>query len=142
MIYHGNRFTIKASATPEQLEEALESLREQGRAIPAVKSFVVGPDYGGEYQYGAVFALEDLDGYWEYLVHPAHLHTDRVGLPLVEKFMSFDITDDEDPRMAEKIAELHQRRYDTMPDITALVSDLGEYQGSAAPGPHRAANDA
>ncbi|MGV9821651.1 Dabb family protein [Nocardia xishanensis] len=92
MIYHGNRFTIKASATPEQVEEALESLRNQGRVIPSVKSFVVGPDYGGEYHYGAVFAIEDLEGYWEYLVHPAHLDTDRIGLPLVDKFMSFDIT--------------------------------------------------
>ncbi|WP_431958001.1 Dabb family protein [Nocardia lijiangensis] len=136
MIYHGNRFTIKASATPEQVEEALESLRNQGRVIPSVKSFVVGPDYGGEYHYGAVFAIEDLEGYWEYLVHPAHLNTDRVGLPLVDKFVSFDITDDEDPRMADKIAELHQRRYDTMPDISKLVSDLGEYSGSAAPGQH------
>ncbi|MEV0297506.1 Dabb family protein [Nocardia sp. NPDC050710] len=136
MIYHGNRFTIKASATPEQVEEALESLRNQGRVIPAVKSFVVGPDYGGEYHYGAVFAIEDLEGYWEYLVHPAHLNTDRVGLPLVDKFMSFDITDDEDPQLADKIAELHQRRYDTMPDITKLVSELGEYSGSAAPGQH------
>ncbi|WP_067844473.1 Dabb family protein [Nocardia lijiangensis] len=136
MIYHGNRFTIKASATPEQVEEALESLRNQGRVIPSVKSFVVGPDYGGEYHYGAVFAIEDLEGYWEYLVHPAHLNTDRVGLPLVDKFVSFDITDDEDPQLADKIAELHQRRYDTMPDITKLVSKLGEYTGSAAPGQH------
>ncbi|WP_330230525.1 Dabb family protein [Nocardia sp. NBC_00508] len=136
MIYHGNRFTIKASATPEQVEGALESLRNQGRVIPSVKSFVVGPDYGGEYHYGAVFAIEDLEGYWEYLVHPAHLNTDRVGLPLVDKFVSFDITDDEDPQMADKIAELHQRRYDTMPEIAELVSELGEYTGSAAPGQH------
>ncbi|WP_431971996.1 Dabb family protein [Nocardia sp. bgisy134] len=136
MIYHGNRFTIKPSATPEQVEEALESLRNQGRVIPSVKSFVVGPDYGGEYHYGAVFAIEDLEGYWEYLVHPAHLNTDRVGLPLVDKFVSFDITDDEDPQLADKIAELHQRRYDTMPDIGKLVSELGEYSGSAAPGQH------
>ncbi|WP_435592804.1 Dabb family protein [Nocardia sp. bgisy118] len=136
MIYHGNRFTIKPSATPEQVEEALESLRNQGRVIPSVKSFVVGPDYGGEYHYGAVFAIEDLEGYWEYLVHPAHLNTDRVGLPLVDKFVSFDITDDEDPQLADKIAELHQRRYDTMPDISKLVSELGEYSGSAAPGQH------
>lgn len=136
MIYHGIRFTIKPGATPAQLDEALESLRNQGRVIPSVQSFVVGPDHGGEYDYGAVFVIEDLDGYWEYLVHPAHLNTDRIGLPLVDRFVSFDITDDEDPRMADKIAELHQRRYDSMPDISKLVSDLGEYSGSAAPGPH------
>ncbi|MEU7141538.1 Dabb family protein [Nocardia sp. NPDC046473] len=136
MIYHGNRFTLRADATPEAIEAALESLRNQGRVIPSVKSFVVGPDFGGEYQWGAVFVIEDLAGYWEYLIHPAHRNTDRVGLPLVDKFASFDITDDEDPAMAEKIAELHQRRYDSDPELTQLVSDLGEYSGSAAPGRH------
>ena len=50
--------------------------------------------------------------------------------------MSFDITDDEDPRMADRVAELRQRRYDSMPDITKLVSELGEYSGSAASGPY------
>ncbi|MFG1790278.1 Dabb family protein [Nocardia sp. NPDC049149] len=136
MIYHGNRFTLRADATPEAIEEALESLRNQGRVIPSVQSFVVGPDFGGEYQWGAVFVIEDLAGYWEYLTHPAHRNTDRVGLPLVEKFASFDITDDLDPQMGEKIAELHQRRYDSDPELTKLVSDLDEYSGSAAPGSH------
>lgn len=136
MIYHGNRFTLKPDASAEQIEVALESLRNQGRVIPSVKSFVVGRDHGGEYEWGATFVLEDLDGYWEYLIHPAHLNTDRVGLPLVDKFMSFDITDDLDPDLGARIAELHKRRYDTMPDINKLVADLGEYSGSAAPGKH------
>jgi hypothetical protein len=38
--------------------------------------------------------------------------------------------------MGEKIAALHQRRYDEIPDVAELVSDLTEYIGSAAPGPH------
>ncbi|MEV6235094.1 Dabb family protein [Lentzea sp. NPDC051838] len=136
MIYHGNRFTLRQDASPEQIEEALESLRNQGRVIPSVKSFVVGRDYGGEFEWGATFVIEDLEGYWEYLIHPAHRNTDRVGLPLVDKFVSFDITDDEDPEMGAKIAALHQKRYDADPELTKLVSDLGEYTGSAAPGPH------
>ena len=44
--------------------------------------------------------------------HPAHLNTDRIGLPLVDKFVSFDITDAPDPETVAKIAEIHQRRYD------------------------------
>ncbi len=136
MIVHGNRFTIRPGTTPEQLEEAMESLRNQGRVIPSVRSFVVGRDFGGEYEWGATFVLDDLDGYWEYLMHPAHAVTDRVGLPLVDRFASFDITDDDDPAMADKIAALHQRRYDGDPELTGLVANLGEYTGSAAPGPH------
>lgn len=136
MIYHGNRFTLKPGVSPEQVEEALESLRNQGRSIPSVRHFVVGRDYGGEYEWGAVFAIDDLDGYWEYLIHPAHANTDRVGLPLVDKFMSYDVTDDLDPDLEAKINELHQRRYDNDAELTQLVSDLGEYTGAAAPGPH------
>ncbi|KAA8882063.1 Dabb family protein [Nocardia colli] len=136
MIYHGTRFTIKPGVPAERLEEALESLRNQGRQIPSVRHFTVGPDHGGEYDYGAVYVLDDLDGYWEYLVHPAHLHTDHIGLPLVDKFVSFDIADDPDPELGAKIAALHQRRYDNYPEVTQLVADLGEYHGSAAPGRH------
>ncbi|MDR7275233.1 Dabb family protein [Catenuloplanes atrovinosus] len=133
MIYHGNRIKIKEGVTPEELEIALESLRNQGRVIPSVKSFVVGPDFGGEFDWGAVFVIEDLDGYWEYLTHPAHSNTDRVGLPLVEKFHSFDITDDPDPEIGAKIAELHRRRYANDAELTKLVADLPEYTGSSAP---------
>ncbi|MFB8005949.1 Dabb family protein [Nocardia sp. NPDC056000] len=136
MIYHGNRFTVKPGVPADKLEEALESLRNQGRQIPSVRHFIVGPDHGGEYDYGAVYIIDDLDGYWEYLIHPSHLHTDRIGLPLVDKFVSFDIADDPDPELGAKIAALHQRRYDNYPEVTQLVSDLGEYHGSAAPGRH------
>ncbi|ALG11853.1 Dabb family protein [Kibdelosporangium phytohabitans] len=138
MIFHGNRFTLRPDAAPEQVDAALESLRNQGRVIPSVKSFVVGRDYGGEYEWGATYVIEDLDGYWEYLVHPAHLNTDRIGLPLVDKFVSFDITDEPDPQIGAKIAELHKLRYDSMPDIRKLVAGLGEYSGSAAPRPSEA----
>ncbi|MGW4094559.1 Dabb family protein [Nocardia sp. NPDC004750] len=81
MIYHCNRLTLKPGVTQEQLDEALESLRNQGRVIPSVRHFSVGRGHGGECECGAVFALDDFDGYREYLIHPAHPHTDRIGLP-------------------------------------------------------------
>ncbi|WP_345409448.1 Dabb family protein [Nonomuraea salmonea] len=114
----------------------MESLRNQGRVIPEVVSFVVGRDVGGEFAWGATFVIKDLDGYWAYLKHPAHRHTDEIGLPLVENFVSFDVTDDEDPEVAEKIAALHERRYAEDRALTQLVSDLASYKGSSAPGPH------
>jgi len=133
MIYHGNRFTFKHDVTDEQKAEALASLRAQGEQIDAVRSFVVGPDFGGEFEYGAVFVIEDLDGYWEYLMAPSHARTDRIGLPLLDRFDSFDITDDPDPEIGRRIAELHRRRYDGDPALTQLVRDLPTYNGSAAP---------
>ena len=136
MIYHATRLTLRPGAPAGKAEEAIESMRYQGRVIPSVISFVVGQDVGGEYDWGATYVIKDLDGYWEYLKHPAHRHTDEIGLPLVDKFVSFDITDDPDPQIGEKIAALWQRRFDEYPEIANLVSDLNSYTGSSAPDPH------
>lgn len=136
MIYHTTRMTLRPGVPADRVEEAVESLRNQGRVIPSVVSFVVGPDIGGDYELAAIYLIEDLDGYWEYLKHPAHRHTDEIGLPLVDKFVSSDVTDDPDPRIAEKIAALHRRRYEEDPALAKLVSDLNSYTGSSAPGPH------
>ena len=134
MIYHHNRIRLKAGVSDEDRSRALESLRNQGREIDAVEHFVVGRDLGGEYEWGAVFAIEDLDGFWEYLMHPAHLNTDRIGLPLVEEFVSYDTTDDPDPEIGDKIAALHARRYAEVTDVRDLVAELPSYVGVSDPG--------
>lgn len=136
MIYHCIRFTVKPGVPEEDKKAALEQMRRRSQAIPSIKSHIVGPHIGGEYDYGAVTVLEDLEGYEEFMNHPAHLEMDRVGLPLVDKFVSFDITDDPDPEVGAKIAEIHRRRFDTVPDIADLVAGLNSYTGSAAPGRH------
>ena len=94
MIFHINRVTMKADATAEQIEAALDSWRNQGRTIPAVKSFIVGRDHGGDYQYSAVFVVEDLDGLFAYLTHETTYQTDHLGLDLVERLDIFDVSDD------------------------------------------------
>ncbi|GAB4005739.1 hypothetical protein GCM10029992_54490 [Glycomyces albus] len=98
---------------------------------PPVKWSLIGRDFGGEFEYGSVAVVEDLEAYERMMCHPAHLELDRIGLPLVEKFMSFDITDDPDPEVGEKIAGIHRRRFADEPDIARIVSDIGEYTGSA-----------
>lgn len=50
------------------------------------------------------------------------MHTDRIGMPLVEKYDSYDITDDDDPQRGAKIVDLHRRRYESDPELAALVS--------------------
>ncbi|GIE75283.1 stress responsive protein [Actinoplanes philippinensis] len=124
MIHHIVRMKPKADVTPEQIDEVLACLREQGRVIPAVTSFTVGREHGTGFDFGAVFVIEDLDGYWEYLIHPAHTHTDRVGLPLAERIETYDVSDDEDPDFGPRIAALHHRRYAADPELAALVAAL------------------
>ena len=91
-----------------------------GRAAnPAVKSYVVGPELGGEFEYGAVYVVEDLDAYWAYLTHPAHVRSEMQGIPLIEKFAAVDVSDSEDPEFGEKIAALQARHLQESPELAA-----------------------
>ena len=49
MIFHINLATYKAGVSEEQREAGLELMRQVG-ANPVVKSWVVGPELGGEFQ--------------------------------------------------------------------------------------------
>jgi len=127
MIFHINRLTFKADVTPDDKRRGLDLLRNQGNSIPAVKSFVVGPELGGDFEYGAVFVVEDLDGYWEYLTHPAHFESEKSGLHLIQDFQAFDTTDSDDPEFGAKIAALHTRSYQENPELAALVAEVPSF---------------
>lgn len=128
MIYHGNRIKVRADADPAQVESALEVLRAQGRSIPSVRSSFIGREYG-RFDWSAIFVLDDLDGYREYLAHPAHQASERAGLPLMESLETFDITDEPDPEFPAKVAELQQSHYAAHPDLLPLVIGLSSHSG-------------
>src|SRR5262244_2840622 len=137
MIFHINRMTFKAGLSEEQLRAGVELLRQAGAANPAVKSYVVGPEFGGEFEYSAVYVVEDLDGYWAYLTHPAHVRSEMTGIPLLEKFAAIDVSDSDDPELGEKIAGLHARNYQEHPDVAAVIAQAASFtvpdgKGSAA----------
>jgi hypothetical protein len=127
MIFHINRATYKAGLSEEQRRAGLEMLRQSGAANPAVKSYVVGPELGGEFEYGAVYVVEDLDGYWAYLTHPAHVREELWGIPNIEKFAAIDVSDSDDPELGEKIAALQARNYREHPEIAALVAQAASF---------------
>ena len=127
MIFHINRATFKAGLTNEQRRAGVEMLRQSGAANPAVKSYVVGPELGGEFEYGAVYVVEDLDGYWAYLTHPAHVREELWGIPNLEKFAAIDVSDSDDPELGEKIAALQARNYQEHPEIAALVAQAASF---------------
>ena len=130
MIYHSIRFRVKPEVTDEQLEFCLEHLRKMGRTIPAVETFCVGPDVGADFTHGAMFAVKDIEAYEEYMLAPIHREMDDIGLPLAEKMMSMDITDDEDPEIREKIKEVHVRRYAGDPELLEMIEALPSYTGA------------
>jgi dienelactone hydrolase len=128
VIFHINRITLKKNLSESQRRAGLEMSRQSGAANPAVKFYVVGPEVGGEFEYGAVYAVEDLDGYWAYLTHPAHVREELEGTPNIEKFVAFDVTDSDDPEIGEKIARLQARHMEESPELAALVAQAPSFK--------------
>ena len=127
MIFHINRMTWKADLSEEQRRAGLELLRQAGAANPAVKSYVVGPELGGEFEYSAVYVVEDLDGYWQYLNHPVHVRSEVEGIPLIERFAAIDVSDSDDPDLGEKIAALQARNFQEHPEVAAVVAQAASF---------------
>src|SRR5262245_44631883 len=135
MIFHINRMTFRAGLSKEQLRAGLELCRQAGAANPAVKSYVVGPELGGEFEYSAVYVVDDLDGYWSYLAHPAHVHSEMTGIPHTERFVAFDVTDSHDPEISEKIARLQARHLQESPELATLIAQAASFTVPGGTGP-------
>jgi len=92
-----------------------------------VKSYVVGPELGGEFEYSMVYVVEDLEGYWAYLTSPAHVREELEGTPLLEKFAAVDVSDSDDPELGEKIAALQARNFREHPDVAAVIAQAASF---------------
>ncbi|MEU6315028.1 hypothetical protein [Streptomyces sp. NPDC047014] len=71
--------------------------------------------------------LEDLDGYYAYLNHPAHLRLELEGIGLLARFEAFDITDSTDPDMKTKIDQVQARHFAENPELAALVAKAASF---------------
>lgn len=136
MITHIVRMSVRPDVTGEQLTSALQLMAEASSRVgpeTGVTGGVFGRDVGDGFDFGAVSTLKDLAAYEAMMNHPAHLEVDRIGLPLVDRFHSIDITDDPDPDIDSRIAQIHRQRFEAHPDILELVEGIGDYQGSGVP---------
>jgi Stress responsive A/B Barrel Domain len=130
MIYHQIRISMKPDAPKDQVEHALELLRRLGRELDVVEFWAVGRDFGGEFEYGAMYALKDTQAYATYMHAPLHRKIDEVGLPLVQNMISQDLSDTMDPAVGEEIAAIHANRFANDAELRELVEGLGSYEGS------------
>ncbi|MEU7404345.1 Dabb family protein [Streptomyces sp. NPDC044948] len=137
MIHHQIRLVMRPDAPQDKVDEALGMLRRMGREIDAVAYWSVGRDVGGDFDYGAMFAMKDIDAYRAYMLAPLHRQVDEIGLPLVQRMVSHDLTDDEDPATGDLIRRIHAERFAADPALVALIEGLGSYDGSSAPGQDR-----
>lgn len=133
MIFHIARYKLKPDAPKEDVNAAVAQLHKMGKEIAPVRSYCVGPDIGGEFDLAAVFVLETIEDYETYMRSPIHRKVDEMGLPLLDKMVSFDITDDGDPAVADKIADIHKKRFEGDQGLTDLVTGLSSYSGSSKP---------
>ena len=125
MIYHINRFAIKKDAPEDQLKAAMAYLHQIGEEVAAVESYTVGRDLGGEFEIGAMYALKDIDAYRAYMYDPIHEATDNAGLPIVSNQVSYDLTDDPDPQIGDKMAQVHRDRFAERPHLRDLIKNVG-----------------
>ena|SRR5690625_4999650 len=135
MITHIVRISIRLDVSEEQVSAALQRMAAASAQMGSetgAQTGVFGRDYGDTVDFAAVSQSADLAAYEAMMNHPAHLEVDRVGLPLVDRFHSIDITDDPDPEIGAKFADIHRRRFDA-PDILGLVEAIDDYRGSGVP---------
>lgn len=133
MIFHTIRFQLKDGVRQEQVDPVLQQLHKMGTEIPTVQSYCVGRDVGGDFDYGATFVVNNIDDYKTYMHSPIHRKVDDLGLPLVADMVSFDITDDADPSIADQIKTIHKERFANDPELAKLVQGLKSYSGSSKP---------
>ena len=62
MIFHINLFTVKPNVNNKQHDADLDLMRQSG-ANPTMKSYIMNPKLGEEFEYNAVYLIEDLDSY-------------------------------------------------------------------------------
>ena len=82
-----------------------------------------------------MYVVEDLDAYWAYLTHPAHVRSEMEGIPHLEKFAAVDVSDSGDPELGEKIAALQARNYQEHPEMAALVAQAASFTVPDGTGP-------
>jgi stress responsive alpha/beta barrel protein len=129
MICHINRFAIKKDTPEDQLSHVLDLMHRLGKELDVVEFYCVGRDLGGEFDIGAMYALKDIDAYRMYMFASLHEQIDNAGLPLVANQVSYDLTDDPDPQIGDKMAQVHRDRFAQRPELRRLVTSLGSYHG-------------
>ncbi|OXG05058.1 stress responsive alpha/beta barrel protein [Flavobacterium araucananum] len=133
MIYHTIRVGFLKEVTEEQKQEVALKFHQMGNEIKSVNFYGVGKDIGGEFEMGAIFALNNIEDYKDYMHNPIHRQMDSLGLPLVKNMISQDLTDDPDPQIKNKIEEIHAKRFENDKELSLLVKGLSSYKGSGIP---------
>jgi hypothetical protein len=92
----------------------------------SVESVLVGQviDPERHFSHSMVVTVRDLEALRAYHHDPIHLAADHQGLPLLEDVAAFDVSDDWDSSLWQRITDIVSSRMADQPDIAALVEKL------------------
>jgi len=57
----------------------------------------------------------------------AHVRSELEGIPLLETFAAIDVSDSDDPDLAEKIAALQARNFREHPEVAAVAAQAASF---------------
>ena len=119
----GRDYLQRAGASAERMQRLIEDLLTFSRVTTHSRPFVPV-----DLEQVARDVVEDLDGYWKYLTHPAHVDSEMKGIPLLARFVAFDVTDSNDPEIGDKLAGLQRRNFAEHPEVAALVAQAASFR--------------
>ena len=124
MIVHIWRARLKDGTSPEDAAAARSALSRLVATEPVAFS-TVGRDIVDEgYHLSYCAAFPDLAALQRYLHEPTQREADFLILPLLDRIVSFDITDDPDSDLAAKIGAMFQQRIDGDPELAQLFASV------------------
>ena len=132
MIVHILRFAFKDQTTDEQKAEVLAALDSIASAEPVLFK-TIGQDLGNPadgFTHAYCVAVEDLAALERYMYTEPHLEGDFVILPRLAKVVAFDVSDDFDPEMHQKIAAMHRRKVEAHPEWAELLRAIPDVRGA------------
>lgn len=139
MLVNVLRFSFKDGTTEEDKAEVLAAMRRTG-AVEAVSFSTAGQFLGDSaegFTHAYCAAVSDLEALDRYLHDPVHIAGDDEILPHLAKLSAFQLSDDMDPALGERVMGMHLKKVATHPrwgQALDAISDLGSPSGSSSTG--------
>ncbi|AGP60753.1 Dabb family protein [Streptomyces rapamycinicus] len=139
MLVNVLRFSFKDGTTEKEKAKVLAAMRRTG-GVEAVSFSTAGQFLGDSaegFTHAYCAAVADLEALDRYLHDPVHIAGDDEILPHIAKLSAFQLSDDMDPTLGERVMGMHLRKVATHPrwgQALDAISDLGGPSGSSSTG--------
>jgi Stress responsive A/B Barrel Domain len=126
MIVNILRFSFKDGTTKSTKAEVLAAMGRTA-TVDSTSFSTVGRDLGDPaegYTHAYCVGVEDLTALERYMYDPVHLAGDFEILPHLARLSAVRLSDDPDPRLAEKVMAIAQKKVATYPEWGRLLDAI------------------